>query len=249
MASSVRWHIQQDFFMGGQEETRVKSAAITGEIFQVGGNGFTTPEDGAIYLIRIQGHAALVDAGCGTSIEKLFRNIHGVGTPADAIERLLITHCHYDHTGGIRAVRERTDCMVVMHELDARFLEEGDHTVTGAAWYGGSMPPTRVEVKLTKGREFLELAGRNIEAIHVPGHSPGSLVYLMESEGLRVLFGQDVHGPIHSSLLSNRDDYVRSLRLLISLQADILCEGHYGVFKGKGKVEDFISSFLPSPSE
>jgi glyoxylase-like metal-dependent hydrolase (beta-lactamase superfamily II) len=78
----------------------------------------------------------------------------------------------------------------------------------------------------------------------VPGHSPGSLVYLMESEGLKVLFGQDVHGPIHPSLLSNRGDYVRSLNLMISFQADVLCEGHYGIFRGKTEVADFIESFL-----
>ncbi len=78
----------------------------------------------------------------------------------------------------------------------------------------------------------------------MPGHSPGSLVYVMESEGLKVLFGQDVHGPIHPSLLSDRRDYIRSLNLMISLQADILCEGHYGIFRGKKEVADFIESFL-----
>ncbi|MBP1742060.1 MAG: beta-lactamase domain protein, partial [Deltaproteobacteria bacterium] len=59
-----------------------------------------------------------------------------------------------------------------------------------------------------------------------------------------VLFGQDVHGPLDASLLSNRDDYRRSLKLLLSLQADVLCEGHYGVIKGKAEVADFIESFL-----
>jgi hypothetical protein len=69
-------------------------------------------------------------------------------------------------------------------------------------------------------------------------------VYVMESEGMKVLFGQDVHGPLDASLLSNRDDYRRSLKLLLSLQTDILCEGHYGVIRGKQEVADFIGSFL-----
>jgi len=88
------------------------------------------------------------------------------------------------------------------------------------------------------------LGGRIIEAIHIPGHSPGSLAYLTESEGMKVLFGQDVHGPLDSSLLSHREDYLKSLELLISLEADILCEGHYGIFRGKDKVKQFIASFL-----
>jgi len=222
----------------------MKSPTITNEIFQVGGNGFTSEEDAAIYLIAIQNHAMLVDAGCGRSTEKLFRNIRSHGTELNEIDRLLITHCHYDHTGGIQAVRQKSKCKVVMHELDAVFLEQGNETVTGAAWYGGSLKPLTVDFKLTGRRNTIELATRKIEAIHVPGHSPGSLVYVMESEGLKVLFGQDVHGPIHPSLLSNREDYIRSLNLMITLQADILCEGHYGILRGREKVADFIQSFL-----
>jgi hypothetical protein len=34
------------------------------------------------------------------------------------------------------------------------------------------------------------------------------------------------------------------LRLLLSLEADVLCEGHYGVIRGKEEVADFIESFL-----
>jgi len=88
------------------------------------------------------------------------------------------------------------------------------------------------------------LGGRNIEAIHVPGHSPGSVVYLTESEGKKVLFAQDVHGPLDSSFLSNKKDYLKSLKLLLSLEADILCEGHFGIYKGKKEVAKFIESFL-----
>jgi len=217
---------------------------ITSEVFQVGGDGFTSSLDGSVYLINTCGHSALVDAGCGKSVDKLLRNVQNHGTALSQIEYLMITHCHYDHTGGIRDIRERTKCKVITHELDANFLEEGDESVTGARWYGGSLPGLTIDIKLTEKRETIDLGGRKIHAIHVPGHSPGSLVYLMESEGLKVLFGQDVHGPFHDGLRSSREKYVRSLNLMISLQADILCEGHYGIFRGKEKVEAFITSFM-----
>lgn len=217
---------------------------ITGEIHQVGGGSLTDPEDGAVYLIRFNEEAALVDAGCGRSVERLFGNIRKCGTEPEALRYLLITHCHFDHTGGIQRIREKTGCRVVAHEEDARYLEEGDSTVTAAKWYGSFFPPTDVDLKLKGERNELELGDRKIMAIHTPGHSPGSVIYLTESEGLKVLFGQDVHGPIHESLLSNRENYRRSLRLLLSLDADILCEGHYGVFRGKEEVADFIESFL-----
>ena len=39
-------------------------------------------------------------------------------------------------------------------------------------------------------------------------------------------------------------DYRRSLELLLALQADVLCEGHYGIYRGKPAVAAFIRQFL-----
>ena len=217
---------------------------ITDEIFQVGGSGLTSMEDAAVYLIQIGGHAALVDAGCGRVQERLFKNIRDCGIGLEQIEYLLITHCHFDHTGGIRGIKERTHCKVVAHELEVPFLEQGDDMVTAAKWYGSTLEPTGIDIKLRDDEEKIDLGGRRIKAIHTPGHSPGSVVYTTTSEGLKVLFGQDVHGPLDPSLLSNREDYMKSLNLLLSMEADILCEGHFGIFRGKEEVANFIRSFL-----
>jgi len=217
---------------------------ITNDVFQVGGTALTGSGDAAVYLIHSKGHAALVDAGCGHALEKLFRNIRDCGSQPEQIEYLLITHCHYDHTGGIRGVKERTGCRVVAHELDAVYLEQGDERVTAAKWYGSSLEPVKIDIKLTGEENEIDLEGKKIDVIHTPGHSPGSVVYMVESEGLKVLFGQDVHGPLDRAILSNKEDYINSLNLLLSLEADILCEGHYGVFRGKEEVAGFIRSFL-----
>ncbi len=221
-----------------------RSQKVEEDIYQVGGGNLTSSEDAAIYLVRCGDRAALVDAGCGYSQNQLFQNIEACGVSLDRIEYLLITHCHFDHTGGARAVRDRTGCKIVAHEMEARFLEEGDQRVTAAKWYGAFLEPFQVDVKLKGERQDLWVGEKKIEALHVPGHSPGSVVYVTESEGLKILFGQDVHGPLDASLLSNREDYRRSLQLLLYLQADVLCEGHYGVIRGKDEVADFIASFL-----
>ena len=59
-----------------------------------------------------------------------------------------------------------------------------------------------------------------------------------------MLFGQDVHGPIEPAIKSDRQAYRKSLALLLTLDADILCEGHYGIIEGKDDVKNFIRSFL-----
>lgn len=217
---------------------------IMKEIFQVGGGPYTTGEDAAVYLIHFKEEAALVDAGSGYASDRMLSNIETCGVSPHQIRYILLTHCHFDHTGGVCKLRDRLDCEVVAHEQDAVFLEEGNDTVTAAKWYGSRLEPFTVDRKLSGEREEFFLGDRALQAIHVPGHSPGSVVYLAESEGLRVLFGQDVHGPLDPGLLSNRKDYEESLRKLIALQPDILCEGHYGVFRGKAPCRDFIASFL-----
>ena len=217
---------------------------ITGEIFQVGGGQFSSSEDAAVYLIHFTDRAALVDAGCGNSTKKIIANIRSHEVLPEQIEYLLLTHCHFDHTGGAKVLRDITGCKIIAHELDAHFLEDGNDEVTAASWYGESMEPFSVDVKLTGARNEIGLGEKVIEALHAPGHSPGSMVYLVESEGQRVLFAQDVHGPLHPSLLSNREDYLRSMDLLLSLDADLLCEGHYGVFRGKRDISKFIHRFI-----
>lgn len=221
---------------------------ITSEIFQVGGSGYTSEKDAAVYLVNFGGHAALVDSGCGLSRGKLLKNIAGCGIAPEQIEYLLITHCHFDHTGGAKGLKDIIPFQIVAHELEAPYLEKVNDTVTAAKWYGATVPPFVLDRKLSKPWEIIKLGGRQIEAAHIPGHSPGSVAYLTESDGLKVLFGQDVHGPLNTVILSNRDDYIRSLKLLISLEADILCEGHYGVYYGKDEVKKFITSFCASES-
>ena len=217
---------------------------ITGEVFQVGGPQLTVPQDAAIYLVAFEGHAALIDAGCGHANETLLQNIEAAGVPPEAIELLLITHCHFDHTGGARWLRERLGCTVVMHEGDARFLESGDNVVTAASWYGSRLDPCIVDRKLAGNEEEIRLGKHTIHAIHIPGHSPGSLAYVTTSAGLKIVFAQDVHGPLHPSLLSNADDYQASLQRLIDVDADILCEGHFGIYKGRKDIVRFVRSFM-----
>jgi glyoxylase-like metal-dependent hydrolase (beta-lactamase superfamily II) len=160
----------------------------------------------------------------------------------------LITHCHFDHTGGAAEIRSRLGTVVVAHEMDASYLESGNDRVTAASWYGSHMTPVAVDRRLSGEQESIVLSGRDILAVHVPGHSPGSVVYLTESEGKRVLFAQDVHGPLHPDLRSNEVDYRRSLKRMLALEPDILCEGHYGVIHGKEPAAAFIRSFLYSSS-
>ncbi len=217
---------------------------ITSHIFQVGGSDESHPSDASIYLIADNNEAALIDAGTGMGHENVIEKIVAAGVPLENIKYLFITHCHYDHIGGINAIRGATGCKTVAHELDAEYIEEGNSTVTAASWYGTFIKPAKIDQKV-KGKEAdFKVGGLDIKFYHAPGHSPGSSVLTTVSDGKLVLFGQDVHGPLNDTILSSRREYVKSLEFLISLNADILCEGHFGVITGREKVKRFIESFL-----
>jgi hypothetical protein len=63
--------------------------------------------------------------------------------------------------------------------------------------------------------------------------------------GKRVLFGQDVHGPY---ILKGSDPLQAKLSLqkLIDLEADILCEGHFGIYQPATEVKRYIEGYLYS---
>ena len=98
---------------------------VTENIWQVGGDGLTAAGDAAAYLIRFGHQAALIDAGCGSGHWQPVDNISLCLPPdADSVI-LLLSHCHYDHTGGAARVREQYGCKIIAHEKDALFLEKG----------------------------------------------------------------------------------------------------------------------------
>ena len=217
---------------------------ITDNLWQVGGGQLTDPEDAAIYLVRFGEQAVLIDSGCGDSHQRLVDNISAVLPEDIEITHLLLTHCHYDHVGGAAALRKQYGCKIVAHQLDAAYLEAGDSQVTAASWYGAQMAPLTIDHKIEGQKEIFRVGKGEVLANHCPGHSPGSLVYLVKLQDQKILFGQDVHGPLDSSFLSNRKDYMRSLKFMLGLNADILCEGHFGIYKGRNNINKFIQSFL-----
>lgn len=220
------------------------SLEIMPNLWQVGGGDLTASRDAAVYLIRFGDGAALIDAGCGEGHSALKRNIDQSLPPDVRLQRLLLTHCHFDHTGGAKAVRDAYGCRIVAHALDAVYLEQGDSEVTAASWYGARMQPLPIDVKLTGSENTVDIGDGRIQAIHWPGHSPGSLVFTAILDSQLVLFGQDVHGPINPGLLSDEKRYRQSLQKILDLDADLLLEGHYGIIRGKEEVRDFIRSFM-----
>jgi glyoxylase-like metal-dependent hydrolase (beta-lactamase superfamily II) len=211
------------------------------DIFIVGGPEITDSRDGCVYLINM-GELVLVDSGAGWSADKIINNIDEFGLDPQKLGTMLLTHCHIDHIGGAPSIRKRCGSKLCIHELDAPPLENGDPILTAANWYQTAFYPTKVDRKLNSPEETVEIGGERIICLHTPGHTPGSVSLYLDKDGKRILFGQDLHGPLLEEFGSNLEDWDRSTKKLLDLEADILCEGHFGIYETKRKVKDYILS-------
>ena len=220
----------------------MKPSEITKDIFIVGGQYITDGRDGCVYLMNL-GELILIDTGAGWSVEKIIKNIEKLGFDCKNLTKILLTHCHIDHIGGVPEIKKRFGSKIYIHKLDAPPLETGDQILTAAKWYQTSFPPTPVDVKLNSPEEILSIGEQKIFCLHTPGHTPGSICIYLDKDGKRILFGQDLHGPLLEEFGSNLEDYGRSTEKLLDLEADILCEGHFGIYKTKKDVRNYILSY------
>ncbi len=220
----------------------MKPYEIIKDIFIVGGPDITDGRDGCIYLINLE-ELILIDTGAGWSVDKIIKNIEKLGFDCTDLSKILLTHCHIDHIGGVPEIKKRFRPKIFIHKLDAPPLENGDPILTAASWYQTTFPPTPVDVKFNEPGEILTVGDKKLVCLHTPGHTPGSICIYMDKDGKRILFGQDLHGPLLEEFGSNIEDYGRSTKKLLNLDADILCEGHFGIYKTKKEVRDYILSY------
>jgi glyoxylase-like metal-dependent hydrolase (beta-lactamase superfamily II) len=223
---------------------RSNTEEIISGVYLIGGAGITSADDAAIYLIDFTGDLVLIDAGAGRSFSQIVRNIEMLGLNPANLSCLILTHCHIDHIGSAPFFKKQYGTKILIHELDAKALETGDSRKTAAGWYDTTFPPTSVDRKLKGEREELKFGRETLHCLHTPGHTPGSISLHLDRAGKRILFGQDIHGPFHKDFDSDIEVWKKSMQVLLALDADILCEGHFGIFYSKERVRSYIERYL-----
>jgi glyoxylase-like metal-dependent hydrolase (beta-lactamase superfamily II) len=154
----------------------------------------TAPGDliNSFALAGSDGGVTVVDAGLkvATARKRLVAGLAAIGAgPAD-VRRVVVTHAHPDHTGGLAGLVELTGAEVLAHERESVYLRDGRSPRTRR----GS---TRSFPKVTVTGEFQDgaLLPGGLRAVHTPGHSPGHTALLHEDTG--VLFTGDAVVNLH----------------------------------------------------
>lgn len=213
-------------------------------VYIIGGPGITHAADATSFIVDCGGELVMIDSGAGETPHLLVSNIKSLGLDPQNLSTLILTHCHIDHIGSAPYFAERYGCTLVAHDLDSAAVERGDPVVTAANLYGTAFPPTHVDTHLTGEAGTLSFGRDQIHWIHTPGHTPGSVSLYCDRGDERILFGQDIHGPFLPAFGSDIDAWKQSMMKLLDLDADILCEGHFGIFRSKERVRSYIMDYL-----
>ena len=143
--------------------------------------------DSNIYLLTGE-DPILVDAGTGMHHQDILKWLSSI-VKKGKVRRIVLTHRHYDHTGGAAALARELGAEVLMHPMDAPAVREGDPRQTLSYMFGIHSQP--VEVSELREGQVLTTGESSYEVVHTPGHTSGS-ISLYDREAKVLLPGDTV---------------------------------------------------------
>jgi glyoxylase-like metal-dependent hydrolase (beta-lactamase superfamily II) len=99
---------------------------------------------------------------------------------------VLLTHGHLDHTFSVKPLADGYGISAYIHSEDRRFIADpaGIHGAQFVDQLRGMSFEEPSKVENLKDGSLLEFLGMKIRAIHAPGHTRGSLMFLLNEETL-----------------------------------------------------------------
>jgi glyoxylase-like metal-dependent hydrolase (beta-lactamase superfamily II) len=214
---------------------------IFDDLYHLGDSGCS------VFMVNSGSEGGLVLIDCGMNIG-LIQKIKNEGFKPRNIKHCFLTHCHIDHIAACNDLLHiAPEVKFYAHELDADPIENtGFNSKTAANWYDINYQPIKLFQRINVEIEDFHIGKYKFKSIHTPGHTPGSISIFVKINDKGALFPGDVHGPFTKGFDSNLKDYQKSMQKLLELNADILCEGHFGIFQPAVKVEEYIKYYMKS---
>jgi len=153
----------------------------------------------------------LVDTGAGDPANKLTPKLKALNLDPRNIERVILTHSHFDHTGGLPEVAASSTPKILAHRSDIAELETFGLDLVG----------------LDEGA-VIRTEKRELKVLHTGGHTSGSIC-LYDAED-KIFFSGDTVFPDGSfgrtDLGGDEGELIESLRRLSELDVEFLLPGH-----------------------
>ena len=196
------------------------------------GSGF----DGNIYLLIDGSNVTLIDTGTGLSLQGLYDYIESLGLKKKDIRKVILSHVHIDHSGGLPKIVKDVSPEVCVYESEAQYIESGKGSVILSTMMGLSYPPTKVDVKIKNG-DVLKIGDLKLRTINTPGHTEGSICLFEEERGLLfsgdTVFADGSFGRVDFPT-GDADALIKSIGMLATLDVKHLFPGHMRAVLNEG---------------
>lgn len=180
------------------------------------------------YLVEDGSDHYLVDAGFNENAKPVIEMLSRAGVDLHSLKGILITHQHADHFGGAAKLRWLSQAPVVAHRFDAKAIEG---IAPRSAPLFVRVLFHRHPVKVTNMLGDQDPFGP-FSAIHLPGHTPGSLAYYHKEKGLLFTGDALIMSDAGHLALSRKgynydtDSAALSLKKLEGLRVSAIYPGH-----------------------
>lgn len=212
-----------------------------------------------VYLIREGDHATLIDTGWDVpdSVNSMESQLAEFGFSSKDIDRVILTHCHSDHLGMMRRLKERNKAVIHIHrkEIDLinfrynpqnDYWEKTDRFLISHGTPENALPTMKnvlpdlgalatPDVLLEGGEEF-KVGNYNLQVINTPGHTQGH-ISLFEPDRKFLVSGDvllptiTTNAATHIQLMKDPlQQYLDSLTRLKEMDIDQILPGHEYVF-------------------
>ncbi len=147
---------------------------------------FNPVQENTYILYNERGNCLIIDPGCyfDSEVDQL---VTFIGDKTLKPVALINTHCHLDHVFGNRKIAEKYNLILSIHKLEKPVL---DYAPTSGLMYDLPFDNYAGEINWIREGDIIELDSDQLECIHVPGHSPGSLCFYCKSQDF--IIGGDV---------------------------------------------------------
>jgi len=144
------------------------------------------------------------------------------------IQKILLTHAHIDHILGLQWAVDTYKVPVLMHKEDQEVFDM--FQISGMR-FGMQLNHIKAEIQYIDENSELDLDGEKFKIYHVPGHSPGSVVY--HNENGKFIISGDV---LFEGSIGRTDLYKGNYEQLIEgIKAKLfVLDGEIQVFSGHG---------------